>query len=100
MRSGPRRQTAPKLTLTQERSKRAVKLRAQLLTFRELHGLTWEELQALMHSKGSSLTIATLKRFGLGYTSPHVRTNAAVDKFLKTISAAQKVGEDAAPPAT
>lgn len=94
MRTGARRQKAPKVTLTQQRAKRATRLRAQLLLYRERHGLTWEELQALMASKGHRITIATLKRFGLAYTTPHVHTSATVEKFLATMRAFEKVGGD------
>lgn len=95
MRTAARRQKAPKLTLTQQRAKRATRLRAQLLLYRERHGLTWEELQALMANKGFGITIATLKRFGLAYTTPHVHTASTVEKFLATMRAFDKVGPGA-----
>ena len=93
-RLGARRQTAPKLTETAKRAKRAVRVRAVLQTYREKHNLTWEELQAVMVRLGAEVSLPTLKRYGLGYTTPYATTTATVERFLKTVSALGKIGED------
>jgi hypothetical protein len=93
-RKGVRRQKAPKLTETAKRAKRATGVRARLLTYRVQHGLTWEELQAVMAKLQCELTLPTLKRYGLGYTTPYATTTATVEKFLRTVNALGKIGED------
>lgn len=93
-RKGARRQMAPKLTETAKRAKRAIRVRAVLQTYREKHGLTWEELQAVMAKLQCSLTLPTLKRYGLAYTTPYATTTACVERFLRLANALGKIGED------
>lgn len=94
IRRGARRQAAPKLTETAKRAKRAIRVRAALLTYREKHQLTWDELQAVMARLGAELSLPTLKRYGLGYTTPYATTTATVERFLTTVSGLGKIGED------
>lgn len=81
-------------TLTEKRTLRAKQVGEALAIFREKNRLSYDQLEAMLHHGGHSVSVRTLKRLILGTHTPHATTLADVEAFLRNTGAPWRIKGD------